>query len=198
MKLFSEEAIAALKSGDNIVAGAVRLALPEPVRVWGGHGFQVLDGEVYQPLGDRGLVKISAGAVGGAAQGATLELSGVDPDVWSQIDLDELRAVPVVIWRLVFNGAGRTLLQASVFLRGSVDHAPLDETQGGTSVFRLTVEGSARGLGRRSERMRTDADQRLINPTDGSFRRVSYAGEKLITWGGKPPERAGLAFGGAR
>lgn len=196
MKSVSAEAIGAMKSGDVIVAGAVRLATPDPVRVWGGHGFQVLAGEVYQPLGDRGLVKISAGAVGGAAQGATLELSGVDPDIWSQIDLDELRNVPVVIWRLIFNGSGRTLLHAAVFLRGSVDAAPLEETPGGTSVFRLTVEGPARGLGRRSERMRTDADQRLINPTDGSFRRVSYAKDKLVTWGGKPPVRAGAALGG--
>ena len=91
---------------------------------------------------------------------------------------------------------GRVLLESKVWLRGRVDSVTLNETPGGTSTLKVGVEGPARGLGRRSERMRSDADQRLIDEADAGFRRVAYAGQKSIYWGGKPPERAGSAFGG--
>lgn len=191
MKTFSAEATAALASGDVLTSGAVRLGLPEPVRFWGGYGPLVIDGEVFGGIGDRGLVEASGGSLGGTAQGAQLTLSGVDPDVVSQIDLQALRGVSVVLWRLLFNGAGSRLLHPAVFLRGRVDRVSTEETPGGTAAIIVDVEGAARGLGRRSERMRTDADQRLILPEDTGLKRVSYAGGKSIYWGGKPPERAG-------
>ena len=199
MKTFSAEALAALASGDVIVSGAVRFALPEPVRFWGGHGPLVLpvDGvsEAFIGVGDRGMVNGSSGTIGGGEIGATLELSGVDPDVAGNLGLEELRGVRVIIWRLIFSGSGARLLHAAVFLRGRVDDAPIEETKGGTSIIRVTVEGAARGLGRRSERMRSDADQRLIRPTDGGLSRVIYAGDKQVTWGGQPPIKAGAAMG---
>ncbi|MDP3405043.1 MAG: hypothetical protein Q8S03_10165 [Brevundimonas sp.] len=196
MKTFSAEAIAALKAGDVMVSGAVRLALETPARFWGGHGVKVIAGEAYVGLGVHGLVRATGGSLGGQDQGVTLELSGVDPDVAARVDLEALRGVSVVLRRLIFNGRGSTLLHQAVFLRGRVDFATREDTPGGPSILRLSVEGAARGLGRRSERMRTDADQRLIAPNDGSLKRVSYAGQQLITWGGRPPERAGVAFAG--
>jgi len=45
--------------------------------------------------------------------------------------------------------------------------------------------------------MRTDADQRLVNATDGGMRHISYAGQKMLYWGGKVPARAGSALGGS-
>lgn len=198
MKSFSAEALAALASGDNIVSGAVQIgAEPNALRFWGGFGTQVIGGAAYIGVGDRGLVSATTGALGGQESGAELRLSGVDPDVVAGLDVRSLRRRPVVLWRLIFNGAGSRLLHAAVFLRGRVDRASVEETPGGTSAIVIGVEGAARGLGRRSERMRTDADQRLISATDGGLRRIAYAGEKQIYWGGKPPQRAGAAMGGS-
>lgn len=197
MKTFSDPARSALRSGDIIVSGAVRLGTSPVRRFWGGHGDLTLDGEVYVGIGARGLAQMSGGSLGGQENGGDLVLSGVDPDVVSGLNLSALRGVPVVIWRLIFNGSGATLLQASVYLRGRVDSAPVEETPGGEAIIRIGVEGAARGLGRRSERMRSDSDQRLISATDGGFRRIAFAGEKAIYWGGKPPVRAGVAFGGS-
>lgn len=196
MKSYSTAALAALASGDAIVSGAVRIGTaPNLLRYWGGHGAWVIDGEAYIGIGDRGLVEASAGTLGGQETGAQIRLSGVDPDVISGLDLRALRRQPIVLWRLIFDGSGSQLLQASVFLRGRIDSAPVEETIGGTSAIVLGIEGAARGLGRRSERMRSDADQRLISPTDGGLRRIAFAGEKAIYWGGKPPQRSGQAFG---
>lgn len=204
MKAFSSPALEALAAGDVIVSAAVWLETsPEPVAAWGGHGDLVLPhprlaGEyvAFTGIGDRGLVTASAGTLGGAEQAAEVVLAADDPEVFAGLDLTVLRNVPAVIWRLVFDGSGTTLLQASVFLRGKVDDAPLVETPGGDSRITVTIEGAARGLGRRSARMRTDADQRTISATDGGLRRVSHAGEKVIYAGGKPPVRAGAAIGG--
>lgn len=197
MKSFSAEALSALASGDVMVSGAVRLNRePNVVRLWGGYGAQVINGEVYLGVGDSGLVSVSAGALGANEQGAELTLSGVDPDVAGTLNLKILRGQPAVLYRLIFNGTGARLLHTEVYLRGRIDRTPIKETPGGASTITIGVEGAARGLGRRSERMRTDADQRQISPTDGGMRRVAFAADKAINWGGKPPERAGGAFGG--
>jgi len=58
------------------------------------------------------------------------------------------------------------------------------------------LETAARGLGRRGARMRSDADQRLLDPADGFFKHISYAAEKNLYWGGKRPARAGSALPG--
>lgn len=196
MKSYSNEALAALRSGQAVVAGAVAIGTgDEALRLWGGYGTIVLDDGVYLGVGDAGLVSASAGSLGGAEQGADLVLSGVDPDVLSGVDLNWLRRKSVVIRQLIFDGSGSILLAAPVFLRGRVDEVPTVDTPGDTSTITVKVEGAARGLGRRSERMRTDADQRLISATDSFFSRVSYAGEKTIYAGGKPPERASAFLG---
>ncbi len=196
MKTFSAEALAALASGDVIMSGTARFGLPTPALYWGGYGPLVLGGESYLGLGDAGMIDASSGTLGGQEQGATVTLSGIDPDVAAAINPEALRNVTVVIRRLIFNGSGSTLLHEGVWLRGRVDSAPMEETPGGTSIMRLAIEGAARGLGRRLERMRSDADQRLVLASDGFFSRVAFAGEKTIIWGGKPPVRAANMMGG--
>ena len=69
------------------------------------------------------------------------------------------------------------------------------EASGGTASITLEVESPGRGLGRRTGRIRSDADQRLIDPSDGGLSRVSYAGEKQLYWGGRRPAKAGQALG---
>jgi hypothetical protein len=46
--------------------------------------------------------------------------------------------------------------------------------------------------------MRSDSDQRLINPTDGYFKNTAYAGEKMLYWGGKKPTRTAAAAAACR
>jgi hypothetical protein len=86
-----------------------------------------------------------------------------------------------------------------VFDRGRGDALDTVETIGGPAVVNLAVESAARGLGRSGARMRSDPDQRLINPDDGYFKNTAYAGEKMLYWGGKKPSSLALvAFLDAR
>lgn len=163
----------------------------------GGFGSLVIDGETYLPLGQNGVIKTTSGSVGGAAEGTTLELSDIPPADMAQINTSVLRGVTVTIRRLIFDENGRDLLDSSVHLRGRVDFVQRAIQAGGAAVIGITVEGSARGLGRSSGRMRTDADQRLILATDGGMKHTSYAGDVTLYWGGKPPQRAMGALGAA-
>lgn len=196
MKSFSAETLAALASGDMIASGAVWFGLEEALGFWGGHGDLTLSERTFQGIGDAGLVTVSGGSLGGKAEGGELSLSGVDANIAGAVDWRSLRGKPATIYRLIFNGTGARLLDASVYLRGRFDSASIVETPGGTATIKVGVEGPARGLGRRLERMHSDADQRLISETDGGMRRISYAGQKDIYWMGKVPVRAGSAFGG--
>lgn len=197
MKIFSEEADAAILKGDAISSGAVEIMCDPPVRVFGGYGQIEIDGNTFDGIGDRGLASVSGGALGGAEQNVTLELSGVEAKVIATFDAGPLRRVVTVIRRAIFDGSGTQLLHAEVFTRGTLDQIPVEETPAGTSTIRAIVETAARGLGRRGGRMRTDADQRLIKNTDGGFKAIAYAGQKNLYWGGKRPATAGNALGGA-
>lgn len=201
MKSFPTGATTALAAGQVIVAAAAMFGGSINRGFWGGFGELSFVNEAGQPetyagLGDRAFAQAMGGALGGAEQGVELVLSGIDPEVQAQLDMSLLRGCPVVIRQLIFSGSGAVLLAHPVYLRGRVDSAPTEWTPGGEATLTLGIEGAARGLGRRSERMRSDADQRLIDPNDGFFARVAYAGEKQVVWGGKPPVRVGSAIGG--
>lgn len=195
MKSYSAGAQAALDDATALAVGAVELTLSTgPWRVWGGHGPLTISGATFTGIGDRGLVSLAAGQLGAAEQGATLSLSGVDPDVLALVDTLSVRGAPAVLWELLFDQAGTTLLAANIVLRGRCDRMPIEDEVGGTSTITLNIEGAVRGLGRRSARMRTDPDQRLIDGVDGGLKKVAYAGEITLNLGGKPPQRASVAL----
>lgn len=196
MKTLSPAALAALENGTAIVSGALEIACTPPVRVWGGWHPLILDGETFDPIGDRGIAQVMGGALGDAAQNITLTLSGLDPEVAALLDATGLSGAPAVLWRLIFSSDGNTALDADVWARGRVDIVKREEEIGGTAMIIAELETAAKGLGRRGARMRSDADQRLIDPNDGFFRNVSYAAEKTLYWNGRRPARAGSALPG--
>lgn len=197
MKIIAPAGLAALQAGNGIVSGAVEILCDPPVRVWGGYHPITLAGRTFDPIGDRSLVQITGGALGDAAQNITLTLSGIDPETLALLDAAEVSGAGAVLWRLIFSSDTNTLLDASIWKRGRLDLIEREEEIGGTASITALLETAARGLGRRGARMRSDADQRLIDPADGFFKNVSYAAEKTLYWGGRRPSRAGSALPGA-
>ena len=190
-------ALDAIERGDAIIAGAVEiLASDGPIRVWSGHGLQELDGEIYQPLADREIGIATGASLGGVAQNLTLTLSGLEPEVLKLLEAETLRFAPCRVMTLVWDSSGTQLLDWWTHRRGRVDRVPVRETSGGTATITVQVEAPGRGLGRKTGRLRSDADQRLIEPTDGGLRQVSFAAERTLYWGGRRPSRAGSALGG--
>jgi hypothetical protein len=171
-----------------------------PIRLWGGYGTAALPSDegtsFFSGIGDRGLIASSTGAIGGTAQNLTLALSGIEPAALEVLNPDEVRDASVVVRRLIFDSAGKTLLGAYVFCRGRLDELKTSEMVGGAAAIQLSVEGAARGLGRRGGRARSDADQRLVSSTDGFYRVVSAAPKKTLYWGGKTPSIGSSLSGG--
>ena len=197
MKTIAPAALQAMADGTAIVTGAIEIAAVPPIRVWGGHGPITFDGRDFEPVADRGLVQVSGGALGGAAQSITLTLSGIEPEVLELLDAEEVAQAPGTLWRCIFAGDGHTMLDAHVWARGRLDELAQEEEVGGAALIQAALETAARGLGRRGGRMRTDADQRLVKANDGFFRNVAFAGEKTLYWGGRKPTTAASAVGGA-
>ena len=197
MKTLSPEALAALEAGDAIVSGAVEIACDPIVRVWGGWAPITFDGRTFEPIGDRSLVQVASGALGDAAQDITLTLSGIEPATLELLDAADVSGAPAVLYRLIFDRTGNTLLDFDVWARGRLDTLETDEDIGDVAAIVSKLETAAKSLGRRGARMRSDADQRLIDPADGFFKNVSYAGEKTLYWGGRRPARASSALPGA-
>lgn len=196
MKTLPPSALAALEDGTAIVTGAVEIACTPPLRIWGGWHEITFDGRTFEPVGDRGLVQVAGGALGDAAQNITLSLSGIEPATVALLDASGLSGAPAALWRLIFDQTGNTLLGWNVWGRGRLDTLATEEEIGGTAVITAQLETAAKGLGRSGARMRSDADQRLIDPSDGFFKNVSYAGEKTLYWGGRRPTRAGSGLPG--
>lgn len=194
MKSIAPAALAALDRGDAIVSGAAEILGDEPLRLWSGYGQITLGGNVFEPLGDRRVAIATGAMIGGTAQNLSLTLSGVEPALLPLLDAAEVREAPVVVWSLIFDSSGTIMLDAFVSRRGRVDRLPVRETSGGSATITVEVEGPGRGLGRRTGRLRSDADQRLIKATDGSMRLISYAAEKTLYWGGQKATRAGSAL----
>lgn len=194
MKTFTAAAKAAIAAGTAIVSGAVEILSEAPIRLWGGYGVLPLGGNSYQPVGDRGIAQHSGGAIGGSADGITLVLSGVEPDALALLEADEVRRAPAKLERLIFDGSGETLLDHHVFTRGRLDPLVVRDVIGDTATISTSIESAARGLGRKGGRMRTDADQRLIDPNDGFFKNVSYAASRTLYWGGQRPATAASAL----
>lgn len=189
MKTYSSQTLDALDAGAVITVGAVKIETEAGFRVWGGDGLLDLDGETYIGIGDRGLVQATASQLGGSEQSLELILSGVNSDVVPIIQAARIRNAPATVWRLLFNASGSTLLAAHKFRRGRVDALPIEDTPGGLAKITARIEGAARGLGRQTGRLRSDADQRMVDASDGAFQWVTQAPLRSLAWGGKPPAR---------
>lgn len=196
MRSIATPALDAIEAGTAIIAGAVEILADDPVRVWSGHWPVELEGEVYLPLGDREIAIGTGASIGGLAQNLQLSLSGIEPEALALLETTGVRGAPVKVWSLIFDGSGTVFLDGFVHRRGRVDRMIVRETSGGTASITIQVESPGRGLGRRTGRLRSDADQRLIKSNDGGFRRVSFAAERTLYWGGRRPSRAGSAVGG--
>ena len=196
MKARSAAATAAMADGTAIASAAIKIACSPSVLVWGGYGSLALSSgsagsqETYLGIGDRGLVSVTGAALGDSEQNLTLSLSGVEPDVLVLWNASEVQGAACQIWLLTFDTSGTQLLDAEIYTAGRLDTIGIQDVVGGTSTITASVETAARGLGRNGSRMRTDADQRLIDPNDGAYHVVSFAGSKTLYWGGQKPTSA--------
>ncbi|TDW21075.1 hypothetical protein EV128_12244 [Rhizobium azibense] len=147
-------------------------------------------GVVYQPFG---LIQVSeiGGGTGTAADGGfTLTLAespsdGLTPDVLVQIENEDYRDRPVVVYDAHFHPDTSALIQIEPVARGYID--TIDHNSDRDRGFYLTAKCEGRQLdySRRNGRKRTVADQKRRDPGDRFFEHASQAGRIEIKWGKK-------------
>lgn len=186
MKTLPDEAIEALAGRAPILAGAARFSFGETFRVWSGLGELEIDGQPYKGIGANALIVPTGSQTGGSAEGVRLTLSGLDPDIAQTIEDESYHQKPVTIWRLIFS-PDHALLGAAVYLRGRVDTITITEQVGGDSSIEFDIEGPRRDMSRRSSRIRSNTDQRVLGGSgDAAFKHITYAGRKTLVWGQRP------------
>ncbi|MEK9751751.1 MAG: hypothetical protein VW338_00870 [Rhodospirillaceae bacterium] len=154
---------------------------------WGGLGTFSYNAVTY--VGAGSLIGVED--VGQVSDGSAVPLiltltaipnSDLSPDVLASIENETYHQRPVVIMTAYFSTAG-VLISVETEYRGYVDKITHEHVVGGEAVLRVHLESKARDHTRRGYRMRSDADQRLIDPNDGGLRHTIQAATVPILWG---------------
>lgn len=199
MKTLPDAAIAQLAGRRPIIGGAARFRFTQTWRFFSGVGEIEIDSERFKGIAARALIVPVNSQIGGAADGLTVTLSGLDPDVAQSIEAEDYHQKPATFWRPIFDADGHTMLGNQVFLRGRVDFITITETVGGEATIDIAVEGPRRDMNRSGSRIRSNSDQRVLGgASDGSMKHVSTAGKKTLSWGQRPVNAAAALNNGGK
>lgn len=155
------------------------------VRVWTGYGDLSYGGNTYTGTGLLlGLSNIEE-TNDTTAKNVTFSLSGVPTDVLSlalsEADTCQGRACRMHLGVFVWSGGIRCLYARQIF-GGKMDTISISET-GTTSTVSLSVENDLLRLLIPSQKLYTDADQKIDHPTDNFFQYVTGIQGADIEWG---------------
>ena len=146
------------------------------------------DGNTY--VGGAGKFTISAlpSVNDMSVQGVSITFSGLDTDALVMTETEDYHQRPVSVYLALMDQAGG-FLSVKRWFTGVTDQAVRREQAGGDATLTVRAEPISRELGRSGARVRSDADQRLIDADDGFFRHVASAASQKIYWGRKGPQK---------
>lgn len=144
-------------------------------------------GVTYQPFG---LIDVSeiGGGMGTAADGGfTITLAesrdyGLTPEILLQVEQEDYRDRPVVVYDAHFHPDSGALVQVEAVARGYLDVIEHNEDENG-HFLTARCEGRQLDYSRRNGRKRSVADQQRRDPGDRFFEHAASAGRVEIIWG---------------
>ncbi|KQX55458.1 MULTISPECIES: DUF2163 domain-containing protein [unclassified Ensifer] len=145
-------------------------------------------GVTYRPFGLLEVSEIGGGTGTAADGGFTLRLAeskddGLTPAVLTQIENEDYRDRPVVVYDAHFHPDTLALIQIEPVARGYLDIIEhyADDTRG--YYLEAKCEGRQLDYSRRNGRKRTLVDQQRRDPGDRFFEHAATAGRVDIAWG---------------
>ena len=154
---------------------------------WTGIG--VLPYSTVDYVGAGKLIQIDGLSFEGglAPSNVTVSLSaipeqGLTVDVLSTIESEQYHQRPVTISRAYIHPDTRAVLSVERMYRGYLDQIVHDLQAGGGAALTATLESRSRDHTRVGHRVRSDADQRLVDSGDGFFLYAGVADAKFL-WG---------------
>lgn len=201
MRAFDSSALATLDAGRIATRGLLRFDLGS-----GSYGFwNGLGNIVYQSLtyvGAGRLISIDKidATLDFSISPIVVRLSSVPesaltPDVLATIYAEDWHQKPAILSRAYFNPDTRALLSVERVSRRVIDRIEDESTVGGAAMLvaylePVTFDNPKRGFARFG-----DADQRLIDASDGFFAFAATAGSEQILWGRDPASSSAAAAG---
>jgi hypothetical protein len=156
----------------------------DPVRLWGGYGNLVIDGDTY--TGAATLLNISAISETSEVQanGITVTLSGIDNSLISAALSEAYQGRELKVYFGVLNDAGAIIDDPYIAFKGRMDVMTIDEGAE-SSTMSVTAESRLIDLDVTRERRYTDADQKIDFPDDKGLEFIADIQDKEIIWGGR-------------
>lgn len=146
--------------------------------VWSGRGPVAWNGQTWQGLGDLGQIGTITEDSTLTAQGLTLSLSGIRPDLLSEALTEVQQGLPCKLY-LVFADEGGNPVDSIMAYAGRMDQPSIEEGTD-TGTVTISIENRLSDLQRAPFRRLTDQDQRLRYPNDDGFKFVNC----LLDWNG--------------
>jgi hypothetical protein len=170
-----------------ITANAVALAILVDIQlasgtahVWSGSGTLVWNGNNYLGVGSFGGISEVSESSETKADGLVLQLSGIDPTLFSDCLNDIQQSAPATVWLAIFSGSA--IVAAYPMFAGAVDK-PVMTLGVETLSIQLSLETRMTNLQRPTMRRYTMADQRQYYPDDIGFSWVEILNDIALLWG---------------
>jgi hypothetical protein len=155
--------------------------LPEPMRLWSGIGEFVWGNGTFTGAGTLLGVSDAAESAEVRANGATLSLSGVPPEVIDAALDTTWQGRGARVWVALLDDAAALISEPVQVLSARMDALAWQE--GEDATVSLSVESRLIDLERARVRRYTSADQQRRHPGDRAFEYVESLVEREITWG---------------
>lgn len=187
MRLISPAAQAALASGSYGRRVLVAFDMPSGLfGLWDDVEDLTYGGITYGRAA--GAIRVGSFGSGGdnVARAVTVELSGLDPLLITQVERGPWHQRPITVREAILD-ADKQIQHVEVMFAGFIDQLVRRDNAGKPSTLQAICESIQRELPRRGARSRSDADQRQIDSADGFLRHTVSAITGEIYWGRLPP-----------
>ncbi len=151
--------------------------------VWTGVGVLAFGGNNYIGVGAVGRIGTNAEGTDVRADGMTVGLTRVNPDLYQECVADIQQGLPAKLYAGALSKTGQIIGVPYLFFSGWVDDADFDlDPQNMTIV--LNLENVMADLQRAPMLRLTSADQSILYPTDSSMDWQPMLTDAPLRWGG--------------
>ena len=165
------------------------------VRVWSGSGDITISGHVFTGLGAMGKVSTPAENNRLIAEKKTYQLTGVDPSLVSEADIDASFGRDVTEYvGFLDTVTGQLVDTPEITWEGRIDQ--INRTDGRNPVIEINAETRTVLLDQTDGWRYTDEHQKLFFPADDGFDQVAPSSLKTLYWGGKKVVIGTPVYGG--
>lgn len=153
-----------------------------PLRIWTGVGDISWDGKAWAGRGKTMRVSVPAETAEVRANGAQIELNGLDPALLALIDAEPYQGRRITVWLGFFDlSTGAIISDPDIIGAGIVDVVDtVDEAETATLV--ASIEALDIDNERARERLLTDEEQKRDYPDDRAFEYVNGLQDKTVIW----------------